>query len=155
MSQNPFARIENIGEDGGLRINEFVWDDQPRINVGTIENFQEPKIAAKHLAYMGKCCLDFIRSNRVFQEKYRIVLSPKGGNWNLYLHLDPVAWFDALIWIKNEARGIAVKKARAYVNNVRETYHPSHIVESKYYPVLSKSYCNHHGDCIQREYLPY
>ena len=94
--------MENLGDDSDFLVTEFTWNDQPRINVGTIKNFQISQIAAKHLAHLGECCLNFIQCNSVFQEKYRIVLSPENGDWNLYLHLDPIAWFDALIWIKNE-----------------------------------------------------
>src|SRR4051794_15775489 len=100
MSFNSFVGLENLSEDGNFQVEEFTWDTKPKINVGTIENFQEqPEIAAKHLSFMGKHCLKFIESNPVFQEKYRVVLSPENGVWNLYLHLDPVAWFDALIWM--------------------------------------------------------
>src|SRR5688500_15358968 len=98
MSRNSFVGLENLGEDNSFHIEEFIWDNRPRIRVGTIENFQdEPRIAAKHVSFMGEKCLDFIKNNPVFQEKYRIELSPEEGLWNLYLHLDPVAWFDALM----------------------------------------------------------
>ncbi|CAG8617030.1 3469_t:CDS:2 [Funneliformis mosseae] len=154
MSRNSFIGLENLREDGGFQIEEFIWDNKPRIHVGTIENFQdEPKIAAKRVSFMGEKCLDFIKSNPVFQEKYRIELSPEEGLWKLYLHLDPVAWFDALMSRPNETRGSVIKKARECVNNVRETYYPSRPENFIYDPILSKSYCNHHGECVRCEYF--
>ncbi|RIA95064.1 hypothetical protein C1645_873026 [Glomus cerebriforme] len=71
----------------------------------------------QNMSFMGEKCLDFIQNNPIFQEKYRIELSPEDGLWNLYLHLDPVAWFDALMSRQNENRESVIKKAREYVNN--------------------------------------
>ncbi|GBB90250.1 hypothetical protein RclHR1_17130002 [Rhizophagus clarus] len=101
---------------------------------------------------MGEKCLDFIKSNPVFQEKYRIELSSEKGLWK-YLHLDPVAWFDALMSRENETKGSVIKKAREYVNNVREAFYPSRPENFLYDPILSKSYCNHHGECGRCEYF--
>ena len=90
FASNSFAVLENLEDlddsnsfaDLDFHIGEFIWDNKPRIHVGTIENFQdEPKIAAKHLSFMGEKCLDFIQNNPVFQEKYRIELFLEEGLW--------------------------------------------------------------------------
>src|ERR1043165_2972110 len=94
---------------------------------------------------MGEECLDFIKGP-VFQEKYRIELSPEEGLWKLYLHLDPMAWFDALMSRPIQTRESVIKKAREYVDNVREAYHPSRPEKFLYDPILSKSYCSRHGE---------
>lgn len=103
---------------------------------------------------MGEKCLDFIKSNPIFQEKYRIELAPdEKGLWKLHLHLDPVAWFDALNSLPNETEGSVIRKARKYVNSVRRAYRPSRPEKFVYEPVLSKPYCVRHEECVRCEYL--
>src|SRR6266542_4807613 len=152
MNRNSFVALANLGEGDEFQIEEFTWDIKPTIDVGTIENFQgQPKLAAKKSSFMGKKCIDFIKSNPIFQEKYRIELVPdKEERWKLHLHLDPMAWFDALISRQNETRSSMIKKVREFVDSTRKTSHPQKFF---YKPVLSRTYCAHHGECVRSKYL--
>ncbi|CAG8746214.1 12120_t:CDS:2, partial [Gigaspora margarita] len=83
-----------------------------------------------------------------------IKLSPnEEGFWKLYLHLDLVAWYDALNLLPNETSRSVLEKAQKYVDSVRDAYKPLHSEKSIYKPVLSKPYCIRHGECIKCEYL--
>ena len=148
-----FEVLRNVDETGRqLEVDNDKYKlDTPRIKVGSVKlkTRDYDKLALK-IAKLGKACLDIITSHRVFKEKYRIVLSSENDDddvWNLYLHVDPVAWFDALIWIKHKTREEAVQKAREFVDKMREKYQYSLPPLSDYEPVPSKLYCTHHGEC--------
>ncbi|RGB22566.1 hypothetical protein C1646_677744 [Rhizophagus diaphanus] len=128
----------------------FDWKESPYIFVGALEDFEDDQsTAAINMVYLGEKCLDFIEKNRSFGRKYRIELRPNKSQWNLYLHIDSVAWFDALINKCTDDERL--NKARSYVDNVRNSYNPPRAETSDYEPVLAKQYCPYHTECVKHK----
>jgi hypothetical protein len=141
---NPMVTYENLA---------FDWNESSYILVGTLEDFEDDStVAAKNMAYLGRQSIKFIESHHLFGKQYRIELRPNQSKWNLYLHIDSVAWFDALI-MKNYTQEQIINKGRIYVDGVRNSYSPSQPKTSKYTPVAAQNYCPNHSQCVSSECL--
>lgn len=137
---------------------ELFWGDRPLIKIGEVDivNGDISEVATK-IANMGKESLKFIEKHiNMFGHAYRIELLPQSNAstetmalWEFQLHLDPVAWFDA---ISTEEKDIAISKSRHYVDETRGTYRPQ-MRSSAFTPVRSRTYCNRHNLCLTSEYF--
>lgn len=130
---------------------ELMWKEQPVVYVGTVGYIQEEdsEDVAMKLSNLGEQCLTFINNHSRFKEKYRIEIRPVENEWKLYLHLDPVAWFDALYL--SERTEIVLEKSRKYVDNINKSFHPPNSEILLYDSIPSRQYCTYHAECLKCE----